>query len=363
VPDALSPLRARFLERAATRPAWGVFAFAAPRGPVAVAIALLPPVVVLAVALLGGLDGAAAAFAPGAVRDAFGRFESAIVTGSSIAVSVALLALRRELRDIESLREHTVANQDYRDRLRAAARAQRTPLALGPLLALALAEVGHAAGKVREAAGPKGLAVRERGVPLGAFLDAVEANAERARRDLRAAADRPERLYHALLDVEEELTDQFARRFGRREDLSPGTRAALVQLRERLGDVVVGKGYAKTLDMQWALSRMSVAVLLTAVVGLAAAFAMALAWPDDAVRRFGAAGAVGLVALALFVVALPLGAFASYLLRIVFINQYTLPSGGFVLGPEESAAAAASAEEAEPPRAKPRGGVGLPPPT
>jgi len=80
---------------------------------------------------------------------------------------------------------------------------------------------------------------------------------------------------------------------------------------------------------------MSITILLTTIPSLAVSAGMVLLYGEGAVEAWGVPGAALLVAGALAVVLVPIGAFVSYLLRYVFINQYTLPADGFVLGPEE----------------------------
>lgn len=66
---------------------------------------------------------------------------------------------------------------------------------------------------------------------------------------------------------------------------------------------------------------------------------MVLTYGQGAINALGQTGAAGLVCGALFLALFPLAAFVSYLLRFIVVNQHTLPTNGFVLGPEEDVVA------------------------
>ena len=93
----------------------------------------------------------------------------------------------------------------------------------------------------------------------------------------------------------------------------------------------------KTLDMQWGLSRMSHGILLTTIPALSVAAAMTLAYGEGAEQALGRLGASALVCAALAACLFPIAIFVSRLLRFVFVNQNSLPTQGFVLGPDEPA--------------------------
>ncbi|HWH08039.1 MAG TPA: hypothetical protein VNX21_02500, partial [Candidatus Thermoplasmatota archaeon] len=273
------------------------------------------------------------------VHDAFSRFVSAVATASAIAVSVATLTLGRDLKGLRTQAARREANDAYRERVREASGLPRAPLALPGFLALAARNVQEAARAARRAAAGS-LDARAAGVPLGAFLDALEAAAGRTARELAAAGRHPNRVAERALDVEEEATTQLLRGYRRLDGLSPEAQRRLADLEEAVADLVLGAKYAKTMDVQWGFSRMAIAITTTSLPAIVVATLMVLAYGQGAVDALGATGAAALVAGAFGVVLLPLACFASYILRFVFLHQHTLPTDAFVLGPEEPDAVA-----------------------
>ncbi|MCA1812864.1 MAG: hypothetical protein LC624_02800 [Halobacteriales archaeon] len=324
--DALAPMRMTFLQRVGAPRPWGWLAFAAPRPVVLLLVALAPPAALL---LLVGAEPSLGRTLLNAenVRNDFGRWVAAVASVAVIAVSIASVAFRKELRSLRELREHREQNHEFHDRI---GHGREAPVAIGPLLGEALLGVASAADRVEESAEP-GLVVD--GVALRDYLGVLRASVTRVHaRAVRAGRD-PAKLYAALLDVEDEQADHLAMRF---RAASPGPAGeAWSELRERLEDVAVGRGYVKTLSLEWGFSRMSSAIMLTLVPALTTAMMMSLLYSAEVAEALGTRGAALLIAGALFVFALPMGAFLSSLLRYIFVNQYTLPSAGFVLGPEE----------------------------
>ena len=339
MPESLRAyVRRSFVQRASARPLWSALTYTLPRWPVIVALAALPALVLylLVVADPAGIGGQATS--RDAVEATFARFISGLITAATIASSVAALTLGRELKGIQGQRDHHRQNEAFRARVRTVSGRKTVPLALGPFLAVQLDALAASAASARARASSQELALEAEGTALGELLDAVE---ERARHAAGRAerACRPHAVLQVALDFEQELVHHLARRFSREDPVSGTMRAALEELAERIEDVTVTTHYAKTLDIQWTLSRMSSAVLASSFVAILAAAATVLLYPEDLPQRAGLAGAGLVLALTLAFAMLPVATTVGFLLRVVFVNQNTLPSADFILGPEQPAVA------------------------
>jgi hypothetical protein len=335
VADTLRLMRERLRDRIDAPRWWTFLAFQAPRGLLAVVVAAIPGAVLLAAALLGPRELLRAITGSVNVHDTFSRFVSAVATTSAIAVSIASLSFRSEMRGLERQERRTRANAELRARVRRAAGALDAPVALGPFLAFTLRSLRDAARRVRRGATREELETEADGVRLGEFLDTIEIAATRSAAKVEDASRKPTRLAAAALDIEEEVTGHVARRFARDERLAEGTRHALEDLLESLSDLAAGAKYAKTLGMSYGMGAMSLHIALATIPAIATAAFMVLAYGDGAVAALGRSGAAVLVALAFSAVLYPLGVFVSYIVRFLFLNQRSLPTDGFVLGPEE----------------------------
>lgn len=335
--DALAPVRKDFLGRLETARWLGWVAFSLDRTGLAWALALAPGVVLVAAAALAPPAVGEAVTSPQNVHTLFARFVTAVATASSIAVSVATFTMRREVRGIRSLREHYEANLEFRDRVRDARGGTRyyVPISIAAFLPYVLETVEDAARRTREAASIHELDGRVEGVRLGDFLDALSSSAASARRGVARSGSHPAVMLRAVLDFEVAVSDHLARRFAAESDSGSDLERALHDLCRGMGNLVVAVDYVKTLTTQWGLSRMSVSVLAATIPSIAVASGMVLAYGEGARAAWGVLGASALVGGALAVTLLPITMFVSHLLRFVFTNEHTLPTIGFVLGPEE----------------------------
>lgn len=330
-------MRRDFHGRVSTPRALGAVAVGWPRLALASLLAVVPALALLLAAWLGPADLARAVTDAQNAHDLFTRYITAVATASSIAVSIAALSMRRDLKGIRSHEERRDANADYRERVRERAGRDELPLDLAGFLAETLASVAREARAAREGASREELALESEGVRLGELLEVLEARAAEVGRALAATGPRPDRQLLAALDFEHEASHRLSRRFARDGRLGGATRARVATLRDQLGDFVLGQKYLKTLDTQWGLGRMSMAILLSTLPSIAVASFMVLAYGEGAVDALGLAGASALVAAALAVCLFPIGCFVSYVLRFLFVNEHTLPTDGFLLGPEAKA--------------------------
>lgn len=339
MPDSLLAARQDFFHRVRA-PAWiGRVAAGWPRAAVTALLAALAPVVLLLAALVGPAGFLRALTSPENVHATFARFLTAVATASSIAVSVALLTFRREMRGVERTEEREQANSEFRARVREAAGLREAPLLVGELVGEVLAAAAAKARDAREAAHGRALDTLAGGVSLRAYLDLVEARAERTAGRMPHAWGQPDRLHLAILDFDQQMTVALARRFSRDPHLPESARARMSELHGILTQYVVLARMVKTLDLEWGLSRMCQTILAATVPALGVAAAMTLTYGEGAVAAWGEAGAATLVCLALFLVLVPIAAFVSHVTRFVFVNQHTLATESFVLGPEAAALA------------------------
>ena len=328
-----------FVERGGAPRLWSSVTYVLPRWPLVAALAVLPALAFFALAVLNPFGIGEQATERGTIEATFARFISGLITAATIAVSVAAVTLTRELRGIQGQRDHHRDNQEFRARVYAVSGRRTVPLALGPFLAVQLETVADAAATARARATPAEMSFEAEGATVAELVASVE---ERARAMARVAQDarRPHHVLKAALDFEQELTHHLARRFSREHDLSAGLRAALEQLAERIEETTVTTHYAKTLDIQWTLSRMSTSILVCSLVAVLAAAGTVLFYPDNMADRAGLAAAAAVLAVTLGLAVLPIAAAVGFLLRVMFVNQNTLPSADFILGPEQPAVAA-----------------------
>jgi hypothetical protein len=333
--EPLAIVTSRFRDRIDAPRWWTYVAFTMPRLRLALLVALVPAVALFVAALLAPAELARAVTRPENVHETFARFVSAVATASAIAVSIASLSFRGELKGIRSQRERHEANERYRDRVRAASGEPSAPITIASFLAFAFDSLRDEVARVRASASPDALATRAEGVTLGDFLDAVDRTAARCARKVVRVGRSPTKLAGAAYDFEEEVTSHYARVFARDERLPRDVRDGLQATCERLDDIVTATKYAKTLGMSFGMGRMSLSIALASIPSIATAALMTLSYGEGAVNAWGTWGAAALVALAFAVVLYPMAVFVSFITRFLFLNQHSLPTDAFVLGPEE----------------------------
>lgn len=330
--DPLDVLQRPFHERARVSAPWAWVSFGAPRWLVTLGFAAVPGALALLGAALLPAEFLRTLIDPSRVHDTFARFVGAVATAAAIAVSIVTLTLGRQLRGIHNLEEHLHVDEEFRDRIRRGR--SGLPLSLGGVLSVTYQDVAQAARDVREHATPDELAHEAEGVRLDELLRVLQEEATRAADATLRRRQDPDRMIAAALEFEEELASHYVRRFRRSDALDAGTCGRLTALRDRLDEATIARSYAKTLDTQFGLSRMSGTLLVSAFAAVFVAAAMVLTYGDGVRAAWGDWGAALLVAAALSTVAFPLATFVSYLLRFVFLNAHTLPTRGFVLGRE-----------------------------
>lgn len=333
--DPLARLGRAFPERARISRARASFAYLLPRWGLTLALTAAFPLLLLVAILLDPDHVGRAATDAAGVEAVFSRLISAMATTATIAVSVATLTLGRELMGLRAQEERHRTNEQFRDAVRLRGGLLAVPMSVGAFLSETLRLAAEAAATAKARADAETLAREAEGVRLGDYLTFVEENARLAARRAYEARRRPSHLIAVALDFEQESTHHLARRFARERELGGVVQEALRELSQALKDVVITTRYLKSLDIQWGLSRMSVAILVSTLPAVAISVSMALLYGPGVPETIGVRGAGALVCLALGVVLLPLAAFVSYLVRFVFLNRQTLPTEDFVLGPEQ----------------------------
>lgn len=336
MPTALEIIRSDFTERVRLpRPLMKTFVDA-PRLVVALVLAIVPAAVAYAAFFVAPAAYGEAMTSAQNVHQMFARFLTADATASAIAVSVATMTISRELSGVGNLRSHLEDNLEIRRRVRDHMPARIAPVGLSEFLAAALDATAERARKLREQWDDDALARSVMDIPLRDFLDALAARAARVAQRLDAHPGSPDRMLRILLDFEEEMTHTYLRRLLRTAELSDDERGELEELRTLLEELSILVQYAKTQDMQWGLSLMSRTILLGTFPAVVGSALMVLLYGKGAVDAWGEPVAAALVCAMLALALFPLTAFVSYLLRFIVINQNTLPTQGFVLGPEET---------------------------
>lgn len=327
-------IQAGLLERGHLSRAWIFLAVRSRRMTLAALISFLPPFLLLVAALLAPPDVLRALIHRENVHDTFSRFVSGVATASSIAVSIATLTLGRDLKAIGTDRERQEADQAYRREVRGRTGKDELPVLLGPFMERALAAMADKADAIRDDLSPEMAGIQVEGLALGDYLEIMAGRAREQARAMKVSRARPDALLLAGLDLETEATARLAERYVREDGMSDALGKELDNFAKLIDDFAIAQRSLKALDVQWSLSRMSIAILVSSVPSLALGAAMTLLYGDGAPAAIGEVPTAILVCVALGVVSFPVSCFVSYLLRFLIVNQHTLPADGFLLGPE-----------------------------
>ena len=301
---------------------------------VAALISFVPPLAIFFAALVAPPAVLRALVETQNVHDTFSRFVSGVATASSIAVSIAALTLGRDLKAIRTDRKRQEADQEYRRDVRQRTGRSGLPILLGPFMEGTLTALADKAEGIQRSLDHEAVAIEHEGIALGEYLDIIARRSREQADAMKVASDRPDALLLAGLGLETEATVRLAERFARDDRLAEPTQKDLGELADLLDDTAIAQRSLKALDVQWSLSRMSIAILASSIPSLAVGAAMTLTYGDGAPAALGDALTGLVVCLALGVVSFPVACFISYLLRFLIVNQHTLPADGFLLGPE-----------------------------
>ncbi len=272
----------------------------------------------------------------GGVAFLFTAFVGAIVTGTSIVVTVAQLALSQELGAVGDQRERMRGAVEFRRDVEALLEDEVAPAEPAAVLAGLVGAVEARARRLADAASVEDVAGRE---AITAYAGAVVDDARTTGAGLEGAQfGTYEVTRHALaFDYSRRIVDARRLRADHGDALSPATEAAIEGLIEALTLYGPAREHFKTLYFQWALIDLSRALLFVSVpalvvVGALATTVDAAALPgstlgvDDLVWVISAGFAVGLA---------PFVVFFAYVLRITTVAKRTLSMGPFVLHDRE----------------------------
>src|ERR1051325_964732 len=137
MPDLLRVMQSHFRERVKAPRAWSLVAFSMSRSGLALLLGLLPGALLVLAVWLAPAELGKAATGHQNVQETFARLIGAVATASAIAVSVATVALRRELKGIRKQQERQETSEAYRGRVRRASGRSFAPISLGAFLATA----------------------------------------------------------------------------------------------------------------------------------------------------------------------------------------------------------------------------------
>lgn len=340
--SSLDAIRAPFVRRLNTPRWWSLIAFGANRVALLLVLAAVPAALAVAIVLAGG-PLARTIVDPERVRDIFSRVVPGLITAATLSVGFAALSLRRGIKGIGELREHAKEDERYREEVQAMLRRARMPVGVPEFLATMLDDISRAAERALASAGAA-RDVEHDGARLGDALALIRDNARGAARLVRQRRADPDAALAAAMNLELEMTLHLTRAFAGDARVPEPARRELGALSDALRAQAVGQSYLRALATQWGLSRMVQVIVVTSFVGIVAAMFIALGYGQDVPLAWGDAVAGGVLAAGLFLITLPVAAFASYTLRFVFLNEHSLPLGEFILGPENAAVAGARHE-------------------
>jgi len=266
------------------------------------------------------------------VETVFGGFVGAIITGATLVVSINQLVLSQEIGSLGTLRSRMDSTMDVRqntDELLGTT----TPSDPAAYLELLVEASERRAVALREtlAGGGHG-GLREQ---VDASVADLTANADHTRERLRDSEFGTFEVISAALDYDYNRKLHAFRRLVREHeaDLTDEERRAFRELLESLTMYGPIREYLKGLYIQWALVKLSRAILYSAVVALTVAggmvvFVDATTFPGT---FLGIESVLWVVSAAFSISSLPFLVFTSYVLRLATVAKQTLTMGPIVL--------------------------------
>lgn len=259
------------------------------------------------------------------VETLFSGLVGAIITGTTLVVSINQLVLSQKIGSLGTLRNRMDRAMDFRqstDELIGTTTPADPAAYLGDLVAV----TERRAIAFREAV------PRDDGGELGrtveAYVDELLANADRTRERFDTAEFGTFAVVSAAIDYDYGRKIHHLRQLRQEHaaDLEAEGQAAATELLEALAMYAPAREYVKALYIQWALVKLSRAILYSAIVGLAVSGAMVL-FGDPATfpgTFLGVDRALWVVSGAFTLAVLPFLVFASYVLRLATLAKQTL---------------------------------------
>jgi hypothetical protein len=266
------------------------------------------------------------------VETVFSGLVGAIITGTTLVVSINQLVLSQEIGSLGQQRNRMDITMDFRqntDELFGST----TPSDPAAYLSALIETSEERAEALREALGANGHdRLREE---VDTYVGDLLENAEHARENLEEAEFGTFEVISPALDFNYGRKMHDLRRLGRRhgDDLSEAERRLFGDLLESLTMYGPVREYVKGLYIQWALVKLSRAILYSAVVALTVAGGMVVfVDPTTFTGTFlGVDQVLWVVSAAFAISAFPFLVFASFIFRIATLAKQTLTMGPLTL--------------------------------
>ena len=270
------------------------------------------------------------------VETAFQGLIGAIITGSTLVVSINQLVLSQEIGPVGEQRARMDTAMDYRqntDALFGAVSPSKPSTFLRELVETS---------KQRANAMEKTVSENENGElreNIGTYVEDLIENAETASEKLDEASFGTFDVLNAALDYNYARKMHDLRRLGEEyeESLDDAERTAVRETLESLAMFGPAREHIKTFYFQWALTKLSRAIIYTAVPALAIAGAMVVFVDASSFHGYllEVDYMVWVVSAAFVVSITPFLVFVSYILRIATVAQRTLAIGPMILRDSE----------------------------
>ena len=261
----------------------------------------------------------------------------AIVTGTTLVVSINQLVLSQEIGPLGEQRARMDTAMDFRqntDELFGSISPAKPSLFLQQIIETARDRAAAMKSAVDDSENTE---MREN---VGTYVDDLVENAETAIDELDEATFGTFDVLMAALDYNYARKMHDLRRLGEKyeDDLSDEQRRTFRETLEALTMFGPAREHIKTFYFQWALVKLSRAILTAAVPALVVAggmvvFVDATSFPG---QLFGTDYMIWVVSLAFTIAVMPFLLFVSYILRIATVAKQTLAMGPMVLRNSES---------------------------
>lgn len=259
------------------------------------------------------------------VETVFSGLVGAIITSTTLVVSINQLVLSQEIGSLGTIRNRMDVGTDFRqntDELLG----ETTPTDPATYLDRLIETTEHRARALRDAvAGSNDPDLREK---IDVYVDDLLGNASKTREDLSGSEFGSLEVVAPAIDYDYNRKMHDVRRFKHqyRESLTPEQIERLDALLTALAMYGTARAYLNGLYIQWSLIKLSRAIIYTAVAALLVSAAVALFVDANTLTGslFGIDTMVWLVSGAFTVAVLPFFVFAAYILRLGTLTKQTL---------------------------------------
>ena len=271
------------------------------------------------------------------VETTFQGLIGAIITGSTLVVSINQLVLSQEIGPVGEQRARMDTAMDYRQNTDAMFESV-SPAKPSVFLQQLVATSKRRANAMKSAVSENGNdELRE---DVETYVEDLTENAETAIEKLETASFGTFDVLNAALDYNYARKMHDLRRLGEKyeDSLDDEERTTVRETLEALSMFGPAREHVKTFYFQWALTKLSRAILYTAVPALAIAGAMVIFVDASSFHGylFEVDYMVWVVSAAFTISITPFLLFVSYILRIATVAQRTLAIGPMILRDSES---------------------------